>query len=148
MIKIREATLNDVEQLAVLFDGYRVFYKKESNLQAAVVFLTERIKNKESVIFIAENKETHLTGFVQLYPLFSSTRMKRLWLLNDLYVHPGFRGRQISVLLLNKAKQHAAETNSCGLMLETAKSNTIGNQLYPKTGFTLDTDHNNYYWDV
>jgi hypothetical protein len=32
--------------------------------------------------------------------------------------------------------------------LETAKSNTIGNNLYPRTSFFLDEDHNYYSWDV
>jgi hypothetical protein len=34
------------------------------------------------------------------------------------------------------------------MMLETAKSNKEGNQLYPKTGFELDSDHNFYEWTV
>jgi hypothetical protein len=31
-------------------------------------------------------------------------------------------------------------------MLETAKSNDIGNNLYPKAGFELDTEFNWYHW--
>jgi len=34
------------------------------------------------------------------------------------------------------------------MMLETAKDNHVGNQLYPTTGWTLDEDHNFYTWDV
>lgn len=145
---IRAATLNDLNQLSVLFDEYRVFYKCESNLQSAAAFLAERIENKESEIFVAENENKILTGFVQLYPVFSSTRMKRLWLLNDLYVNPSYRGQHISVQLINRAKQLVKETGACGLMLETAKSNDIGNKLYPATGFVLDEEHNYYYWNI
>jgi ribosomal protein S18 acetylase RimI-like enzyme len=105
------------------------------------------IKNKESVVFVAENENGIMTGFVQLYPLFSSTRMRRLWLLNDLYVNPKFRGQQISLQLIDAAKEHAVKTNACGLMLETAKTNVIGNNLYPRTGFVLDSDFNYYYWN-
>lgn len=85
-------------------------------------------------------------GFVQLYPLLSSVRLKRLWLLNDLYVTPKFRGMKVSVLLVDSAKQLARETNSAGLLLETGKSNKIGNSLYLTTDFVLDTDHNYYAW--
>ena len=49
-------------------------------------FLKERLENQDSEIFVAEENGI-LTGFTQLYPLFSSTRMKRYWLLNDLFVN-------------------------------------------------------------
>jgi ribosomal protein S18 acetylase RimI-like enzyme len=144
---IRKAKLNDMPNLVWLFDAYRVFYQKISDIKTAAVFLTERLENQESVIFVAENEAQELLGFVQLYPLFSSTRMKKLWLLNDLFVSENQRGKGISVALINACKQHCITTEACGLLLETAKTNTIGNNLYPKTGFELDEDHNYYSWD-
>jgi len=144
---IRKASAEDVSQLSVLFDAYRVFYEKESNISDAENFLTERIDKNESEIFVAADSLNNLIGFVQLYPLFSSTRMKKLWLLNDLYVDPTHRGTGISKKLIQRAKDLCIESNSCGMMLETAKKNMIGNQLYPATGFELDNDHNYYSWD-
>ncbi|WP_449401201.1 N-acetyltransferase family protein [Chryseobacterium wanjuense] len=90
----RKANIQDLQQLAELFDQYRVFYHKESDIPAAESFLKERIENKDSEIFVAES-DGKLVGFVQLYPLFSSTRMKRYWLLNDLYVNENHRGKVI-----------------------------------------------------
>ncbi|MEO8146284.1 MAG: GNAT family N-acetyltransferase [Bacteroidia bacterium] len=145
---IKRATLDDLNSLAELFDSYRNFYKKESAIEEAKQFLKERITNNESVIFVSFNQQNIMTGFVQLYPLFSSTRMKRLWLLNDLFVRADYRGLRISVALINKAKHLCYETNACGLTLETAKTNDIGNQLYPLMEFILDEDHNFYYWDI
>lgn len=147
MTVIKKATLEDLHRLSILFDEYRVFYECESDLQSAKRFLEQRIRNKESEIFVAENENKILTGFVQLYPVFSSTRMKRLWLLNDLYVNPAFRRQNISVQLINRAKDLVKETDACGLVLETAKSNNIGNKLYPKTGFVIDVGHNYYCWN-
>ena len=145
---VNKATLNDLDSLSELFESYRNFYQKESAIEEATQFLKERITNNESVIFVSFNEQNIMTGFVQLYPLFSSTRMKRLWLLNDLFVHHAYRGLRISVALINKAKDLCYETNACGLTLETAKTNDIGNQLYPLMEFVLDEDHNFYYWDV
>lgn len=145
---IEEAGLDDISELAVLFDAYRVFYKKTSDLKAAKNFLTDRIKNKESVIFISRNKDGKATGFTQLYPLFSSTRMARFWLLNDLFVAPEYRGQGYSKALIEEAKQLCVSTNAVGMMLETASDNHIGNQLYPSTGFTLNKEHNFYSWIV
>ncbi len=144
---VRSATLNDLPALAELFDAYRIFYEKQTDIDGVFHFLQDRMQNKESVIFVSE-AEGHLTGFTQLYPLFSSTRMKRLWLLNDLFVSPEWRGKGHSMALIDAAKELAIQTNAVGLMLETAKSNFIGNQLYPKTGFVCDEDHNYYSWDV
>ena len=148
MIQIKQCQIEDIDALVDLFDAYRVFYEKDSNKISARNFLLERITNKESVIFVSQNEALALTGFVQLYPVFSSTRMKRLWLLNDLFVDPLQRGKGISKKLIQRAQQLCVETESCGMILETAKSNLIGNQLYPATGFELDGDHNYYSWNV
>jgi predicted N-acetyltransferase YhbS len=146
-MNIRRANINDINAIAVLFDKYRVFYEKKSDINGAEVFLSERLQQNESVIFVAENDNNILTGFVQLYPIFSSTRMRKLWLLNDLFVDEKHRGKGISVLLINESKKLSIATNSCGLILETAKSNAIGNNLYISTAFTLDTEHNYYAWE-
>lgn len=147
-MQIRKATLLDISALATLFDAYRVFYEKTSDYKSAVRFLTERIERNESEIFVAETETTQIVGFVQLYPLYSSTRMQRLWLLNDLFVLPEFRSKGISIALIEKSKALCLETNACGLQLETAKTNNIGNNLYPKTGFELDTEHHFYFWSA
>ena len=147
-MKIEHVTLSDLEELAALFDGYRVFYEKRSDLEGGRAFLKERIENNESVIYISRNEEGEASGFVQLYPVFSSTRLKRFWLLNDLYVDLNFRGQGFSKALIDRAKELCRETGACGMMLETAKDNHVGNKLYPATGWTLDEDHNFYTWDV
>lgn len=145
-IKIRKANLADLSKLAALFDQYRVFYQKETDIRSAETFLEERIINKESVIFIAELEDQSSAGFTQLYPVFSSTRMKRLWLLNDLYVNVDYRGQGISKMLIDAAKNLCKETQGCAITLETEKSNLIGNQLYPSVEFKLSKDHNFYEW--
>lgn len=143
---IKKAEFGDLDALVILFDEYRVFYQQPSDIESAKTFLSERIQNNDSHIYIAMNEENKMMGFIQLYPIFSSTRMKRLYLLNDLYVNPSFRGKYVSVSLINQAKELSQSTKAAGLILETSKSNTIGNKLYPKTGFILDTEHNYYSW--
>lgn len=145
MKNTRKAIIQDLQQLAVLFDQYRIFYHKDSDIPAAEKFLTERIQTKDSEIFIAEN-EGKLIGFVQLYPLFSSTRMKRYWLLNDLYINENYRGKGFSKELIEEAKELARLTDAAGILLETGKSNTIGNQLYQSCGFKIYDEVNFYEW--
>ena len=136
----------DTEQLAVLFDSYRIFYKRDTDIIKAIQFLNQRIGQQESVIFIAWSENVML-GFTQLYPLFSSLNMKRSWLLNDLFVLEQYRGKGISKLLINAAKELARETHAAGLMLETEKTNITGNKLYPSQGFCLYEKNNFYWWE-
>ncbi|WP_166926347.1 GNAT family N-acetyltransferase [Flavobacterium poyangense] len=147
MTKIRKATIEDLKLAVALFDQYRVFYENESDKEKAEKFISERLQLNDSQIFVAETNNQDLVGFVQLYPLFSSTRMKRLWLLNDLFVANEYRGKGISKQLIDISKELCKQTNACGLLLETAKTNVVGNALYPKVGFSLDNDHNYYSWD-
>jgi GNAT superfamily N-acetyltransferase len=146
VVIIRPATIQDVLQLSKLFDLYRIFYRKQSDVEGAKKFLSERIRNDESVIYVAE-EENELLGFTQLYPQFSSTRMKRTWLLNDLFVLQEHRERGISKQLIEAAKQLALKTNAAGLLLETEKTNVVGNRLYPSSGFIMNTTNNFYWWE-
>lgn len=145
MKNTRKATLSDLPQLVELFDQYRIFYHKESDLPAAESFLKERIDNKDSELFVAE-ENGKLAGFVQLYPIFSSTRMQRYWLLNDLYVNIEYRGKGYSKELIEESKALCRSSKACGILLETGKSNDIGNQLYPSCGFELYDSVNFYEW--
>lgn len=146
-MKIIQATINEIGSLAKLFDEYRVFYGKDSDIESAKKFLSERISNNESVAFIAMNDNGSAMGFTHLYPLFSSTRMSKLWLLNDLYVNSNYRKLGVGEALIERAKQLAKDTNARGLMLETASDNFPAQKLYEKTGWEKDNDHYYYSWE-
>jgi ribosomal protein S18 acetylase RimI-like enzyme len=146
MVVIRTGTLADLPQLSHLFNLYRIFYRKQPDIPGVRLFLQERILERESVIFIAE-KEELLIGFAQCYPLFSSTSMKKTLLLNDLFVLEEYRGRGISRLLIGAAKELTKNTKASCLLLETEKTNRIGNTLYPAEGFILNENSNYYQWE-
>lgn len=145
-MKIIEPKLDSIDPLVELFDLYRVFYGKKPDPQQARLFLTERIERQDSVIYLSLTDQNEGIGFIQLYPIFSSTRMCRHWLLNDLYVKKEYRGKGYSISLMEKAKQLAVQSRAAGLLLETEKTNVIGNKLYPQVGFSLDAEHNYYHW--
>ena len=63
---IRRAKRKDIASLSVLFDKYRIFYKQRSDVENAKTFLKKRMKRKESVIFVAEERD-ELIGFTQLF---------------------------------------------------------------------------------
>jgi GNAT superfamily N-acetyltransferase len=144
---IRKAKLTDIKELLSLFEGYRVFYRQEPAPEKAQVFLNARLMHNDSRIFVAAGLDGGLYGFTQLYPLFSSTQMKPLWLLNDLFVRPEQRGLGISKALISEAQELVRSTQACGLLLETEASNFVGNKLYPKMGFSRNEETNYYHWE-
>lgn len=147
MTKIIKATSEHLDATALLFDAYRVWYRLETDLEGSREFLQQRMEQNESEIFLAIDEDSgSAVGFTQLYPYFSSTRMSKLWLLNDLFVSKSHRGKGISLLLINAAKDLARKTGAIGLNLETEKSNIVGNALYPRAGFKRYEDENFYFW--
>ena len=136
---IREARAEDVDLVAPLFDAYRQFYAQPSDLGLARAFIAERLTRGESVIFLAE-RDGQPVGFVQLYPLFSSTaaRPRRLWLLNDLYVAPEARSGGLGRALMDRARQLAEATDAVGLELATARTNARAQRLYESLGYRID----------
>jgi ribosomal protein S18 acetylase RimI-like enzyme len=136
---IRQAGAEDIDLVAPLFDAYRQFYAQPSDQPLARAFIAERLTRGESVIFLAE-REGRPVGFVQLYPLFSSTaaRPRRLWLLNDLYVSPEARSGGVGRALMDRALQLAEATDAVGLELATARTNVRAQRLYESLGYRVD----------
>ena len=144
-MKIEQAGLADITELAVLFDAYRVFYKQESDIAGAERFLSEKISNLQSVIYIAKDAGKAV-GFTQLYPIYSSVSMKNAWLLNDLFVDEQERGKGIADLLLKQAALLGAETDCGWLLLKTATDNFRAQHVYERNGWKKDEVFYSYYF--
>jgi ribosomal protein S18 acetylase RimI-like enzyme len=137
---VREAQLSDLDRLAELFDLYRQFYHYPHDLTLARNFLRERICNQESVIYLAENAQHEGLGFVQLYPSFSSTLAGRVWILYDLFVHPGARRQGVALALMSQAERLARETGAVEINLATATDNVEAQALYESLGYKRDQE--------
>jgi ribosomal protein S18 acetylase RimI-like enzyme len=133
----RRGKLEDLEALVPLFEAYRRFYQQPADLARSREFLGERLTRGDSVILLAEETGSVL-GFTQLYPLFSSTVCRRLWLLNDLYTTESARGRGVGRALMEAARKHAIETGAAGIELSTAHANLPAQRLYESLGYVKD----------
>ena len=139
----RRATFDDLGALAPLFDAYRQFYKKTSDVGAGHEFLRERLENNQSVIFVAE-VDGVIGGFVQLYPCYSSVRLGIEWILNDLYVSHDNRRLGLGRLLVQTCMAYAHETGALGLELLTETDNTAAQTLYEALGWKRTTEYYRY----
>ena len=139
-VTIRRATADDIEEIAKLFDAYRVFFEQSSDLSLAQEFLGGRLTNSESVIFCAYTPDERCAGFAQLYPSFSSVSAKRIWILNDLFVSESVRGMGIGTKLLSEIEAFGEETQAKGILIETTVSNTGAQKLYESNGYQKVTE--------
>ena len=143
------ASAEHVETIAPLFDAYRVFYKRPSDLNGARRFLTDRLQNREAIIYLAVRKDNRRgLGFTQLYPSFSSISMRKTWLLNDLFVIPSGRRHGIAKALIECAVQLTVDTGARGLELATTVDNIPAQRLFESLGWQRDEEFQHYYLRV
>lgn len=146
-VEIVRAEPADAREVGPLFDAYRMFYSKQSDVAAGEAFLRERLSRDESVVLLAR-VDGRGVGFCQLYPIFSSVALTRRWVLNDLYVHESARRRGVAKALLDAAVAHARESGADKLELKTERLNVGAKALYEREGWQLDEVFLRYTRDV
>ena len=136
---ICRATVADLDAVAPLFDAYRQFYGQPSDVPRARTFLAERLANGESVVLIAE-RESQAVGFTQLFPMFSSVRTARIWVLNDLFVAVDARRAGVARGLLDAAADFARSDGAARIVLETSIDNHAARALYRRAGWLEESN--------
>ena len=143
-VAVRQATLSDLDELALLFDGYREFQGQTSDLPAARDFLRGRFDHGESVVFVAHSGNASV-GFTQLYPSYSSVSLARVFVLNDLFVHASARRRGVASKLLAAAEGYAWSLGAVRVSLNVARDNEPGQALYEALGWSRDRQFHAYH---
>jgi ribosomal protein S18 acetylase RimI-like enzyme len=143
-ISVRRAGELDIALLAPLFDAYRVFYGKPSDVATAYAFLLARFQQQQSVVFIALQADGAAVGFTQLYPSFSSVSAARTFILNDLYVVPEMRRLGVAISLLDTAAAYSRAEGAIRLSLSTAIDNQTAQALYASQGWVRDEKFYSY----
>ncbi len=133
-----------------MFDAYRVFYGQRSDPAAAASFLRDRFSARDSHIFVAPHRDSceRLAGFVQLYPSFSSVRLGRVYILNDLFVDPEVRRGGMGRALMEAAHRFARAQGAVRVSLETATSNAMAQRLYESLGYQRDSEFFRYHYQI
>ena len=142
--EVRQANIYDLDTLVPLFDGYRQFYRQDSDPARARAFLAERFAHHESLILLACNEHGAGLGFAQLFPMFSSVSTVRIYLLNDLFVSPEARKHGVGKALLDSSAEHARALGAARLWLQTELDNTPAQALYESAGWKRGTEFCDY----
>ena len=136
-VSTRRAGPQDLDALAALFDAYRGFYGQPSDVARARDWLRTRMRVGESVVLVAE-RNGDVIGFTQLYPMFSSVRLARTWILNDVFVAEAARRGGVARTLLDAAVEFARASGAAGISLETTRDNASARALYRAAGWSED----------
>lgn len=144
-----QSTIEDLNELSKIFNEYRIFYGQQSNVEKAHEFLFERFVHRESIIFvIKDTSKNMISGFTQLYPVFSSISLERSLILNDLYVLEEYRKQGLGQLLLEEARRYAIQIKAKGIELSTAIKNLQAQRLYERNGYVKDQEFFHYFLSV
>ena len=148
MRDITIANETHLDELARLFNLYRIFYQQEDDYESAYAFIKQRIINQESIVFLSCKSTNNYNGFVQLYPSFCSVSGIPILILYDLYVDKDQRGLSIGRRLMDRAKVYARDNAYKRLELSTAKDNLIGQSLYESLGYEQDSEFFHYSLEI
>lgn len=144
---IRQAAIQDLQRIVSIFDSYREYFGQKKEQDMVEEFLFDRFEHLESVIFIAE-QQGEVIGFAQLYPVFSSLTLQRVWLLNDFFIAEEFRGSGVGTQLFTKVREFTLLTKSKGIELSVEHTNKKAWSFWEKQGFKQDEEFRYYFYKL
>ncbi len=138
-LKIRSIGKEDTPKMVNLMYQYIVdFYRQPSPCRDDLTNLVHHlIDNPGSGLQFAAEKDDNLIGFATLYFTFSTLKVKKQAILNDLFVITEMRGQHIGEKLFNTCLSHIRDNDFSSMEWETAKDNYTAQALYDKMGGKL-----------
>lgn len=146
-LTIRQATIPDLPKIVAMFDSYREYFGQQKDPAAVEQFLFEKFERLESVIYMAQLQD-EIIGFAQLYPVFSSLTLQRVWLLNDFFIAEDFRGSGVGTQLFSTVKEFTLLTKSKGIELSVEHTNKKAWTFWEKQGFKMDEEFRYYFYKL
>ena len=135
--------LSNYRGVVKLFDLYRQFYNKEPDYDTSRDYVSTQLQQGRTTILVATDNESVTLGFIQFGSRICSCVGKVL-LLNDLFVHPLWRGRGVGRALMEAALEYGKEEGASVVELETEVNNIKAQQLYESLGYKPDTRYVTY----
>ena len=143
-ISIRQASIFDVDLLAPMFDAYRQFYSRPSDFELARQFLFARLRNDQSIVFLAVRQDDSAVGFASYFPASRPHPSPGLLSSTTSMCSRTSGAREMGKLLLTAAAQFGRAAGAVRLTLSTEITNQAAQALYDNAGWTRQTDFQVY----
>jgi len=138
---IRELKTSDKEEWEKLFKGYANFYKTPINNEILMTVWSWLFDKNHVVNGICYEIEGKIVGIAHYRTMPRPLKGEYIGFLDDLFVNPDFRGKQIGKKLIKALKNMAKSNNWQVIRWITRSDNKKAKKLYDKiannTGFDL-----------
>lgn len=128
-------TGTEIEQLAEIFDRYRIHYGEAAGASRTVSWLDGNITSGRLGAFVAED-EGAVVGFAITTTVPASLRLGHFWHVRDLFVLPSHRRAGVARTLLELVRAAAIRAGASRLVVQTEAGNTPALRLYAESGYT------------
>ena len=141
MIKVRHIIEKDFKEWRLLFEGYADFYKVKINDDIIDNVWSWLHDSKHVLKALVVEKNQQIVAFAHYRKMPSALRGKDIGFLDDLYVHPEYRGQKLSELLIYELQKISKENNWNLVRWITRDDNERAKKVYDKIA-------NKSNWDV
>jgi len=138
-MKVAALNLNDKDKWAQLYYGYAEFY--EMNMNQDILDTVWSWIHSPEVKFYSigvKSSENELIGFMHYREMPSPLRGKLVGFLDDLFVHPDFRGTGAVQLLFGELKIQAKKNDWPYVRWITATDNSRARKVYNQISKPID----------
>ena len=139
------AHINDVPQIVAMIEEFAAFEKLSEFCEVTEASLTDAMfgesSHVEGLIAYVEEKPV---GYVLFYENFASFRGQRGFHLEDLYVKPAFRGREIGKAFLSELAAVAKSRNFQRIDFLVLDWNETAIKFYEKLGAKRDESERHF----
>ena len=138
-MKVEELNQSDKEEWAKLYHGYAKFYEMEMN-ESILDTVWSWIHSPDIKFFsiVIKSSKDVLIGFKHFREMPSPLRGKLVGFLDDLFVHPDFRGSGAVQLLFKELKLQANKNNWPYVRWITASDNSRARKVYDQISKPID----------
>ena len=126
----------DLADLLPLMRAYCDFYAVSPSDDDLIVLSRALIEDptREGIQFIARGEAGAAVGFATVFWTWSTTRGKRIGVMNDLFVAPDARGGRIGEKLIAACAERCRAHGAVSLTWQTALDNARAQALYDRVG--------------
>ncbi len=128
-------TRAEIEQLAEIFDRYRIHYGEAADASRTASWLDGNMGSGRLEAFVAAD-EGAFVGFAITVTIPASLRLGHYWQIRDLFVLPNHRRLGVGRALLDSVRAAAIKAGALRLALQTEADNTPALRLYAECGYT------------
>jgi ribosomal protein S18 acetylase RimI-like enzyme len=140
MCHIRKAEEQDFQQIVALFQEFALFEKLPEKMTNSV---EQMLREKEYFhCYVAVNEENEILAYVTYFFAYYTWIGKSLYM-DDLYVRPQYRGKQIGTSLINTLIALAKEEKCHKMRWQVSGWNGPAIAFYRSLGATVDDVESN-----